>query len=535
MPPPAGAGDGDAAQDAPPEGAPADAASDAAGAAGEGGDEGGGGSGDAGGTDAPPDGGPADAGVDVLVPDGEGGLACAAFDAGGAPSGTGSCGDGWRDPASEECDDGLGQALAARRACSSQCRVLDELAVWTPGPDGGLSNAGRTLGAGRHPVAASDATFGVVYLEPSSDPPTVSLATFGAKGAATGIVAVSSAPTAGVDGSNPVVAGLPCGLYAVAWADYDAEGGDELDVALRLVDPSGALTSPTVHANATTAFSQFDPDVLWTGSELVVAWVDTSNPATQPDVRFRTYDASLHVLSAEQTLAGTADSEADVALAAFGTSWAAAWRDDAGGMETVQVQTGGTTWTVGPAFLPAPVAAKPALTALDGTHLLVVYAVGADDADSGVANGSQVWAAVIDTTAAEAVTTMPLSALVAVGLDQSQPNVVSIPGGATFVSWWTAAAPGDDNGEELWLKQVQWSGATLDLTAAEWPLPRSPQARVGDQRSPAMAISALPPGGALVTGWDDLGGGIARGEGSGDVVVELIPAPPLRLPGDAGP
>ena len=81
-------------------------------------------------------------------------------------------------------------------------------------------------------------------------------------------------------------------------------------------------------------------------------------------------------------------------------SWAAAWRDDANGMETITVQAGSSKWTVGPAFLPGPDGAKPALAELDATHLLVVYAVGADNTDSGVANDSLLEAAVVDTAAA---------------------------------------------------------------------------------------------------------------------------------------
>ena len=177
--------------------------------------------------------------------------------------------------------------------------MLDELAVWQV-VDGGLANSPRTLGAGRHPIAASDSTFGVVYLEPNSSPLTLSLATFSAKGAATGVINAFSAQLTVVDNSNPVVAGLPCGKYALAWADFDSEGGDELDVAIRIVDPSVPVTTPPALANVTLSFSQFDPDIVWTGSQLVVAWVDTSNAATEPDLMFRTFDSSFNPTSGEQ-------------------------------------------------------------------------------------------------------------------------------------------------------------------------------------------------------------------------------------------
>jgi hypothetical protein len=386
-------------------------------------------------------------------------------------------------------------------------------------------------------VAASDSTFGVVYLEPDSDPLTLSLATFGAKGAATGIVVPFSGQTTVVDDSNPVVAGLPCGQYAVAWAAF----GNELNVAVQIIDPANPPTAAPTIANTQTGFSQFDPDILWTGSELVVAWVDDSDAATAPDLRFRTFDSSLNPTSGQQTLAATADSEADVALAPFGGSWAAAWRDDgvadaADGLETIQVQAGATSWTIGPGFLPAPVPAKPALAQLDSTHLLVVYTVGADFADSGVANDSVIEAAVLDTAAPGAVprgARVPALATSAL-LDQTTPAAVAVQG-SVYVAWWTSAALGDPNGEELWLKGVGWNGTSLDLTRTEVPLPQWPQARLGDQEAPSLTPSVLPPGGAVVAGWNDLGGDLVSGDGQGDVVMELIPTPPLRTVGDGGP
>jgi hypothetical protein len=120
------------------------------------------------------------------------------------------------------------------------------------------------------------------------------------------------------------------------------------------------------------------------------------------------------------------------------------------------------------------------------------------------------------------------------GLDQSAP-AVAIVQGSVYISWWTAGALGDPNGEELWLKSVGWNGSSLDLSAPEIPLPRWAHARIGDQEAPALAASSLPPGGALITGWNDLGRAIATGEANNDVVVELIPVPLLRAPGDGGP
>jgi len=496
-------------------------------------------------SDAAHDGGGTDAGGDAMTPDATtsdasrdggdaGSVDATTHDA--APEAGGYCGDGIRNPATEECDDGLGTS-SVRRACSAKCQVLDELAVAQLGADGGLSNAPRSLAYGRHPVAVNDTTFAVAYLEPNDVPLSLSLATFGAKGAATGITNMFTSQSTIVDQSSPVLAGLPGNLYAAAWSDYGGDG-DELGVAVRIVNPSVVATAAPTFANVTTAFSQYDPDIIWTGSELVVAWADDSDPATEPDLRFRTFDSSFNPTSGEQTLADTPDSEADVALAVFDGSWAAAWRDDANGLETIQVTAagGGTQWSVGPAFLPAPVTAKPALAQLDATHLLVVYAVGLETGDSGVGNDSVIQVAVLSTAAQGAVSgsAVPALAPAGMGLDQSLPNVVSMEG-STFLSWWTAAALGSSNGEQLWVKSVGWNGASLDLTQMEITLPRWPQANLGDQRDPALAASGLIPGGAIVAGWDDFGQSLAEGEGQEDVVMEMIPVPVLRLPGDGGP
>jgi hypothetical protein len=455
-------------------------------------------------------------------------------DAGSAPAGPPVCGDGWRDPATEECDDGLGAAPSARRGCSAQCQVLDELAVAPAGADGGLANGPRSLGSGRHPIAAGDSTFAAVYVEPNTQPVALSMATFTSKGAATGAAVPFNVQSAVTQAASPVIAALPCERYAVAWSDLGGDG-DELGVAVRLVDPVSAPTGPPSFANTTTAFSQFDPDIVWTGSQLVVAWVDNSNAATAPDVRLRTFDANLNPTSAEQALATSPDSEADVVLSAFSGSWAAAWRDDTNGLESIRAHTGSMDWTVGP-FLPGPANDKPALAQLDATHLALVYTVGVDAADSGVASASKIQVAVLDMGSPGTATgvDVPATAASAVGLSQAEPSLVGV-NGSFFVAWWTQALSGSASGEELWLKSLAWNGTNLDVSVTESPLPRWPQARIGDQRLPAMAASSLLPGGALILGWDDLGKAIASGEGNGDVVVEVAPVPLLRTSGDGGP
>jgi hypothetical protein len=458
-----------------------------------------------------------------------------------APSGPPVCGDGWRDPASEDCDDGLGASATAGRSCSSTCQIQDELAVAPAAIDPDASTDGappllgsRTLGNGRHPVATSDTTFAVAYLEPNAQPLGMALATFSSAGVATGTVNRFGAHSTLVDRSDPVLAGLPCDRYAAAWTDFGGDG-DGLGIAIALVDPAVTPTTAPRHANVTTAYAQSDADIVWTGSQIVVAWTDASNGSTGPDVRYRTFDGNFNATSGEQTLAATPDVEGDVTLATFEGSWAAAWRDDsvgaASGFEQIRVHTGSTDWTVGPAFVPPSTPGKIALSELDATHLLVVYPVGIDPGDTGVPNAaSKLQAAVVNLAQPGLVTgiDIPVNTAVegsaAAGLSHALPSVARA-GSTVYLAWWTEAALGDPNGEQLWLQPVGWNGVAVNWDATEVPLPHGQAHQVGDQRLPALAANALPPGAAIVSAWDDLGKTFGSAEDNGDVVLAVAPTP----------
>jgi hypothetical protein len=473
-----------------------------------------------------PEGGTPDAGPDATLPDATPPL-CVPPPVPTAPAGPPVCGDGWRDLSTEECDDGLGASSIPGRGCSSTCQVIDKLAV-APALDASVPNVTRTLGAGRHPLAASDTTFAVAYLEPDAQPPGMAMATFSSKGVSTGVVRFAVSSTV-VPQSDPVLAGLPCDRYAAAWTDRGGDG-DGLGVAIRLVDPTVAPSGLPSFANVTTAYSQSDPDVLWTGSEVVVAWADTSSASTGPDLRYRTFDAFLNPTSTEQTLAATADVEGDVTLAAFEGSWAAAWRDDANGFEQIRVHTGSLDWTVGPAFLPAPDAGKLALVELDASHLLLIYPVGTGSADGGVPNAtSSLQVAILDTAKPGSVTggVVPIQAAVegsASALSHGYPALVRV-GANVFASWWTAGAPGNPEGEDVWLQPVGWNGVAVDWTGTELPLPRQSAHLAGDQRNAELGASALAPEGALIGAWDDLGETFGAREGQGDTALALRPLP----------
>jgi hypothetical protein len=162
----------------------------------------------------------------------------------------------------------------------------------------------------------------------------------------------------------------------------------------------------------------------------------------------------------------------------------------------------------------------------------LIASQGTDPAESGIADTPKLVASILN-TAASTPTSLPILALAAAtGLGQSHPNAMRV-GNRIYLAWRTAAAPADPNAEELWLKELIWTPATstLDMTRPEIALPRASAHQAGDQRRPALAASPLAPEGALVTAWDDFGPVFDAAEGTGDVVLELVPTPVLRLPG----
>jgi hypothetical protein len=438
-----------------------------------------------------------------------------------------TCGDSIRHASLEECDRG---ASTNRNVCTADCRVRDLLAVVDTGDSG--TPAKRTLGDGPHPIAAaSSGAFAVTFAEPDSSPLRLGLTTFSESGVASDVVTSISAGSTPVLMANPVVAAVPNGKFAVAYADFNGDG-DELGVALRIVDPANPPTGAPSHANTTTNFSQYDPDLIATSSGLVAAWVDDSDAATAPDIKWRTFGFDLQPTSAEQTLANTSANEGDVTLATFGSGWAAAWRAGDSGTETLYVKTGSTQWTIGP-YMPGPVGDRPALVELDATHLLVVYAEGIDREDSGIASGSKLRAAVLDTASPGTASASDITAMAggesAASLSQGRPTAARV-GDRIYVGWHTEAPLANAIGEELWIKALSWnaSQATIDFSSAEEPLPRWQADRAGDQRRPAFAAGGSSTAPELLAAFEDLGQSHGA-HAQGVVVVEDIPSPVVRL------
>jgi hypothetical protein len=425
----------------------------------------------------------------------------------------------------EECDDGD----EGSDACTATCYTRDQPAVPVAlGPA-----VDRYLGAGRHPNAGSTGGFITTYVEQAEAEPNIGATLFNIWGQVAHHVDVSDGASP-IDEANPVAAALSGGSYAVAWSDFDGDGSD-LGVALRLVHADGSLGS--LHAaNASAEFSQLNPDMVWTGNQLVVAWEDYADAANGPDIRYRTFDADLNPTSSDLTLANSSLPEAAVALATSNGAWAAAYREGAiDGKENIVVKVGANTFRIGPVY-GGPLDDRPALVALDATHWLVAFSVGTDPASTGIYNASRVRYAIVDTAAGASSTpaSSPLDPLDDVYtydqlVSQLSPSA-EVGNGGVYLAWRTKARPGDAGGDQLWLKQLRWGPratggpSVLEPRDAESLLPRTCEGSIGDQRRPALANVPLPPNNALAIAWDDFSH--AQGQGDPDVVVHYAPLSP---------
>ena len=484
----------------------------------DGGEEGGG----AGGGDASVD-GAAGSGGDGAVGDGAAGDSATDGPLDGPVSQF--CGDGVRDPVTEECDDGTD--VTPPDSCNAQCVVQDVLVVPGPGSDGGVvPKVTRRLGQGRHPVGAGAAGFAVAFVETHAGP-LVGVRVFDEDGVP-GVIATVANDASTTENAHPVVAGIGGNGFAVAWSDNGADG-DGRGIALRTVSAAGTL-GPKQRLNSTTSFNQRDVDLIWTGSGLVAAWVDESKIATAGlDIKLRTLSAGGTPQGSEQVLAGTSAHESQVALSAFGGSWAAAWRARTGTTETIEAKAGSASFSVTVAS-PGPSLDKPALVAMDGSRLLLVFTEGGSAFGTPALRG-----AVLDTATPGATTSFAIAPLIAPystdpTLGQSEPALARV-GARMFLGWRSEAVTADPNAEELWLKEITWTtggGVTLDLSKPEIALPRQSAHRADDQRRVALAATPLWPGGALATAWDDYGRVFGSIEGTPDVVAELIPVPIVR-------
>lgn len=458
-----------------------------------------------------------DAGTDSAAGASGGGLggssgAAATGGTGGIPIPPG-CGDATRAIETEECD------APGVVACSEACRVTAFPAAIAAPFDGAAERPARVLGAGRHTVAAGDQGFAVVMIESHVvAAPTVDIQRFDANGARSS----SLRPVADAFPiSAPVLAALPAGRYVAAWTDA-ALDGDEAGVGLVVDGPT--VEDRSAVANASRAFAQRDPDVVWTGTELVVAWTDDASFATAPDVRFRTFDANLDATATtDQALAKTAAGEGEVSLAGGAGTWHAAWRCTSGGSEWTSVRRGpaGSVVSTTP-YLPGAPGERLAIGVVDASHVLVVGSEGTDPQGTGVAAVPQLWAALVDLTASVNAERWSLD-LGGPGTGGDHEPSLTWADDRWVLAWRRDAPTGDAVGDEVHFAEI-----TLDASpGASSPIQAIPLTSwlrlpdLGDQRRPGVA--AL--GGRAMVAWEDWSEVLGPVAGAPEVVVEVFPLP----------
>jgi hypothetical protein len=280
-------------------------------------------------------------------------------------------------------------------------------------------------------------------------------------------------------------------VFVAAWNDL---AGGSLDVTLRRVQAGDSTSvSGAVLANATVDGAQQDPDLLWTGAELVVAW-------TSEDVIFaRRFDTNLAPVAAEQQLGLSREISGSVALARFGDGWAASFRalgED--GEELVRVHTAFADFRVGP-FLPGASVERPALVELDADHLLVVFTQGTDPLETGTPSVARLFGAVLDLAAPGDVAAFPLESHVAPYDDETvaeaRPTLARVAD-RLFLGWETESLAGSELASEVWLQELAWDLESGVVQSVERPV-QATIPREDFQHAPAFAPSPLFPGGAL--------------------------------------
>ncbi len=446
-----------------------------------------------------------------------------------APSGWNSvyCGDWARDVETEECDAGPDGPFDA---CTANCQTRDFLLFPASEVSSPEERRAVRLGNSPHQVAATELGLGVVVMYP--DEQEVAVRLLDARGTRGAQISLGT----GTSFADPSIGALGDSLY-VAWNDLNGDGS-ELGVALRRVNVSNEEVGPLVYANTTTLGAQFGPDVVSVGTSLVVAWTDTSNPASGPDVVMRRFDSALRPLSGEIVLGGSERPEGNVALASYAETLGAAWRESQpDGSEVVVVWVDGRTWRLN-VGQPGPATERPTLAFLDAEHVFVAYTTNTDPESTGVSNIPRLFGALVDlneSAAFDAGSIVPLHPAYAgedldrAALGQYRPRL-SAAGDHLYLAWQSAARLGDESAEELWLKRLYWDPASeqVALGVLEQPIPRSDVHRRGDQREMALAGTPLAPEGALLLAWTDYGVTLDLNQGYPDVVLQLAPLPIRR-------
>ena len=428
---------------------------------------------------------------------GEGGAA-------GQPSST-FCGDAIRDPVLEGCDDGTGSGADS---CNETCEV--QSAPLIPRVEG-LRKKTRRLGFGRHVVAAQRTGIAVSFVETESSKTSVKLSLLDRFGRRHGTPTDVSGDAMPPDDADPVVASLPSGAWAVAFADLV---GGSLDIALRRLDGEGEITARAV-ANAITSGAQHSPDLLWVDGEVHVAWTDALA------VKVRTFSADFEPTASEARLF-EGDFVSHVALAEHQGKRAAAARRQVGSLERIDVLANGAVWQTAP-FVPGAASERPALLSLGEGQLLLAFTEGTDPETSGTPNVFRLAIAVLDSNEPGETSHFSLPLLLEPwasdeSIAQRRPALARV-GTRLFIAWETETP---DAKQRLFLQELDWDASSKTLTARpETPL-RADAPSAGPERAPAFAATPLFPQGALAIAWEEVH---ADGVAAPDIMFSLRPSP----------
>lgn len=439
------------------------------------------------------------------------------------------CGDAIRGP-DEECDDGNQDDTDF---CTKTCRVADRLALAAdnvPAP----SFKRRGLSVGHHVIAGSGKSAVMVFADTTSTPNEVRAAVYRGDGTRVGgdegiLVSDDKSP---IEPTDAVVAALPGDSYAIAWTVVPL-GGNARSVVMRSLDgTTGALGAIEV-VSADPVANRDSVDAVWTGSELVVSWVDEADPAT-PQGRVQRYDASLNATRCEEDLSTAGTEEGTPTIAAFGGSYAGIWYEEMPDFRfEFHARAGSVTWSFPP--IPRLSGDKLRLAALDGTHLFAAWTQPEYEPDGGY-EISRLYGAVLDTAAPGVVTPFRIRGMsAALTSDPTRGDhspAVAVGGGSAFVAWSSDAGVLNTGLDALVVKEMRWDAAKgLDLSVAEEPLPRDPVMQNSDFESdPALGFVPWTAGGTLFTAWIDRQRVFGRAERDPDIVAQTLPIPIVRLP-----
>jgi hypothetical protein len=332
------------------------------------------------------------------------------------------------------------------------------------------------------------------------------------------------------------VAALPKNHYALAWTTLRVDG-DGLGIALRDLDGATGALGGVSAANSETFGAQQSVDAVWTGAELVVAWVDRGGPSGSR-VRARRFDRFLSPLGTDEPVAPDtlAQSELEPIVSAFGGSFAALWIESYPDFTAaIRVRADSVSWKI--PMLASFTADAMRLAALDDTHLIAVWTQLDFDEESGL-ELTRLYSAVLDTGAPGIVAPVRIDPLTAALTDDPTRRMrrpaLAVAGGSAFVAWYANTGFGGDGIPALVLKEMPWRSGdgeapVLDLSIPEAPLPRSAlRASSGAQDVPALGVVPWTPGGALFAAWEDSNRTFGPTQRRPDVVTQLVPIPVLR-------